>query len=57
MQIKTIKSLQDPENNGRLTGLQVELISFGNSFYQLKLPIVGVELDKWDSETMVFKNE
>lgn len=54
MQLKTIIAMQDPEMDGRITGLQVDLVE-PETRDLLKLPLVGVEPDEWESNEMIFK--
>jgi len=54
MHIKSITSLLDHEEGNRLTGLQVDLISYAN--HQLHLPTIGVEQAEWESKKKYFKN-
>jgi len=54
MHIKSITSLLDHAEGGRMTGLQVDLLS--DSKHQLHLPIVGVEQSEWESKKKYFKS-
>jgi len=54
MQLQSITSLLDNSDaDGRVTGLQVDLIS--KQMEQLQLPIIGAQLDEWESKKMHFK--
>ena len=53
MRLKSITALQDPEEGNLLTGLQTDLI--GEDEKTLQLPMVGAQLDKWESEKLHFK--
>ena len=53
MRLKSITSLQDPDEENRLTGLQVDLINEKGK--TLQLPMVGAQLDEWGSQKVHFK--
>jgi len=55
MKIKSITSMQDPEEDGLVTGLQLDLIDTAH-LQSLELPIVGAKIDEWESSETIFKN-
>ena len=55
MKIKSITSIQDPEEDGLVTGLQLDLIDTAH-LQSLELPIVGAKIDEWESSETIFKN-
>ena len=55
MKIKSITSIQDPEEDGLVTGLQLDLVDTAH-WQSLKLPIVGAKDYDWESEETIFKN-
>lgn len=53
MELKSVTSMQDPDDGNRLTGLQLDLIDREKK--SLQLPMVGAQLDEWESQKVYFK--